>query len=500
MATLLQTNGLDLIPSSLVADGDVEYGAGRDGLGRRLIVSAPAGAAWLDAFEGVRSPTAGNRTLFLGPASPRNARALRQRLPWLKTRLCGLHTSAGFGDRLGLATPGHIHALRAVGGGVAAVFAQQSIREMTRTGRSPQDVMDDAMWSVFAEGWRDGFGSDADHLKSTVDIDNCLAAGFTGFTVDPGDHVDGSADEASEADLMAALDRLPWDVLEDSDASLFARYGEREIAVEEHSLVFDKVTVARAAAKYGKAVAHVVQMYRHLLAVAGRGNFELEVSVDETETPTAHEEHYYVASELKRLGVEWVALAPRYVGRFEKGVDYIGNLDVLERHLSGHAAVARAFGPYKLSLHSGSDKFSVYPIAAKHGRGYVHLKTAGTSYLEALRTIANVDPSLFVELYNFARSRYEVDRASYHVSASLNRAPKADTLTPREYPKLLDQFDAREILHVTFGSVLTDTAEDGERRYYGRFVCSLQSHPTVYAEYLESHFVRHLSPFLPGRI
>ena len=128
---------------------------------------------------------------------------------------------------------------------------------------------------------------------------------------------------------------------------------------------------------------------RHLVQAAGTRPFELEVSVDETDQPTSHAEHIYIASELKRLGVNWVSLAPRYVGRFEKGVDYIGDLAAFETDFAGHAAIARQFGPYKLSLHSGSDKFSIYPIAARLTGGLVHLKTAGTSYLEALRTIAD---------------------------------------------------------------------------------------------------------------
>src|ERR671939_1951620 len=109
-------------------------------------------------------------------------------------------------------------------------------------------------------------------------------------------------------------------------------------------------------------------MYRHLEKVMGTRPFELEMSVDETETVTTLAEHVYIASELKRLGVRWVSLAPRYVGHFEKGVDYIGDLEALRADLAGHAAIARALGPYKLSLHSGSDKFSVYPIITEAAR------------------------------------------------------------------------------------------------------------------------------------
>ena len=148
-------------------------------------------------------------------------------------------------------------------------------------------------------------------------------------------------------------------------------------AVEHLKVAFDEAVLLRAAAKYGKAVAHVAKMSRHLLKAAGTTPVELEVSVDETDTPTSPAEHYWVASELQRLGVAWVSLAPRFVGRFEKGVDYIGDLGELETDVAAHAAIARHFGPYKLSLHSGSDKFSVYPIAARLAKGLVHLKTAG---------------------------------------------------------------------------------------------------------------------------
>lgn len=462
---------------------------------RDLVITAPAVAGWLSDFEGERFAADG-QTGLVCPTSPRNAAALRKHLPWLVPAPLGLKTSAGLGDRLGLATPGHIRALRAVGGGIAPIFAQQSIREMTRTGRTPQGVMDDAMWGVFAEGWRDGFGADADHLKTTADIDACVAAGFTFFTIDPGEWVDGSADGAAPCDIEAAVDRLPWEALEDSRAALFRRLGDRAFNIEGTAIRFDPATLARAAVKYGRAVAHVVRMYRHLVAATSGRAFELEVSVDETETPTSHAEHYYIGAELTRLGVRWVSLAPRFVGRFEKGVDYIGDLDAFERDVQVHAAIARHLGPYKLSLHSGSDKFSIYPIVARHTRGLVHLKTAGTSYLEAVRTIASADPALFRKIYAFARGRYERDRATYHVSARLDRAPAVDAVKAADLPALLDQFDAREILHVTFGSVLTEKTATGAPLFYARLVTLLETNPDRYARNLEAHFVRHLAPFV----
>ncbi len=219
----------------------------------------------------------------------------------------------------------------------------------------------------------------------------------------------------------------------------------------------------------------------------------MEVSVDETEQPTTHAEHAYIASELKRLGVQWVSLAPRYIGDFEKGVDYIGDVAAFETDIAGHAAIARHFGPYKLSLHSGSDKFSIYPAAMRQTRGLVHLKTAGTSYLEALHTIAALDEDFFREIYRFARGCYEKDKVSYHVSARLDRAPLPETVT--DWQGLLNQFDAREILHVTFGSVLKERSADGDKRFYDRMMQLLRTNAEPYAENLELHFMRHLQPF-----
>ncbi len=491
----LRALNLELVEASRVEAAGAEWALTADG---RLAVASDRPDPVLADLEGV---TQGHDrgTVLLGPRSPRNALALRRHLAWLRPCPLGTRTSAGLGDRLGLATPGHVRAVRAVGGGIAAIFPQQSIREMTRTGRTPIEVMDDATWGQFAEGWRDGTGADADHLKTTADVDACLAAGFSLFTIDPGEHVDSSADGADLATLRARAAALPWGDLEDGEPALRQRYLGRSFAVEHLRIGFDEATLLRAAAKYGRAVAHVARMSRHLLKQAGTRPVELEVSVDETETPTSPAEHYWVAAELERLGVSWVSLAPRFVGRFEKGVDYIGDLAALEQDIAAHAALARHFGPYKLSLHSGSDKFCVYPIAARLAQGLVHLKTAGTSYLEALRTVAAVDPALFRDIYSFARERYETDKASYHVSAELGRTPGAADVPQADLPSLLEQFDAREVLHVTFGSVLKEAGADGRPRFKDALLGLLRAHPDAYAQNLERHFVRHLRPFVGVR-
>jgi len=276
--------------------------------------------------------------------------------------------------------------------------------------------------------------------------------------------------------------------LEDTAQDMEQRYLGRSFDLGNTSLAFEREALWRAAAKYGCAVAHTLRMYRHLADRMGERPFELEVSVDETETPTSPVEHLFIASELRRLGIRWVSLAPRFVGRFEKGVDYIGDLEMFSAEFSQHAAVARALGPYKLSLHSGSDKFSIYPIVARLAEGLVHLKTAGTSYLEALRAVAQVDTALFQEILAFARERYDTDRATYHVSAQLSNVPVPDAVSDAGLPGLLEQFDARQVLHVTFGSVLD--------RFGERLLATLGEHEEVYYGMLEAHFQRHLAAFV----
>ena len=483
---------LNLLPSSVVAEGDTEFGLVGPPTETRLAVLAPKGSPVLERFEGEANP-GGGKTLLLCATNIHNAAALRDTLPWLSPRTLGSGTSAGLGDRLGLATPGHVRAVRAVGEGIAPIFAQQSIREMQRTDRTPREVLDDATWGIFAEGWTGGFGADADHLKTTADVDACVAAGYTFFTFDPGEHVDDRAETASAPALRSALDDLPWEDLQDRPSDLKRRYLDEHFEAEGRRVHFDDLSLARAAVKYGRAVAHVARLYRHLAGAMGAGDFEVEVSVDETENPTTHAQHVFIARELRRLGARWVSLAPRYVGRFEKGVDYIGDVAEFEADLAVHAAIARAAspdGPYKLSLHSGSDKFSIYPALVRQTRGLAHLKTAGTSYLVAFGAVATLDADLFREIYAFALGRYGEDRASYHVSAQVSRVPSPCDLGDAELPGLLEQFDAREILHVTFGSVL------GEARFRDRLFGLLQEHPERYAADLEAHFLEHLRPFV----
>ena len=377
-----------------------------------------------------------------------------------------LTPSFGFGDRLGLATLGHIAAVR--GKKFAPVFAQQSVRENARTGRTPQQVMDDAKRAVEATQWNLPWGADADHLKTVDDLPPFVEAGYTFFTVDPGEHVDNASDSDPLDALQQKINSFNWDEL---SAWYLNQNGEQAWGR------FDAETLMRAVVKYERAIQHAATIFNALCQM--KDEFDFEVSVDETESPTTPLEHFFIASELTRLGVRVTSLAPRFIGRFEKGVDYIGDIDALDVELAKHAAVTDYFGTYKLSLHSGSDKFSVYPLIAKHWGERIHVKTAGTSYLEALRVLAVHDPDLFLKIYSLGRERYEIDRRTYHVSAKLEMLPKDSNL-----PSLLDDFHAREVLHVTFGSALA--------QFGAEIKSALKKHADAYYAGLATHFRKHL--------
>jgi hypothetical protein len=324
--------------------------------------------------------------------------------------LLGLQPSFGFGDRLGLATPGHIAACKL--GRLKPIFAQQSVREMTRTDRTPADVMNAAQRGIAQECWTDAWGADADHLKTEQDVIALAAAGFTFFTIDPSEHVQNQADTLTGDALTKAAEAVVSSGAFTSLAEAESLYlGQTHELPESGSLSFGEMeTLYRAIVKYGKAVAYSAQMAQWIEREAP-GRSEIEVSVDETDTPTSPLEHLFIGLELKRRGVRAVGVAPRFIGDFEKGIDYKGDIAAFEEALKQHVAIAKYCGPYKISVHSGSDKFSIYPVIGRVCGDLLHVKTAGTSYLEALRVVARESPRLFGSILEFSRECFEKDRA-----------------------------------------------------------------------------------------
>jgi hypothetical protein len=469
-------------PESQVSYGGATYWLERSVDGVKRLVAVADDESAFHGFTGT-AERSDREVRFVAETTPENALALRSALPWLKPSRFGLHTSAGFGDRLGLATPGHVRALNAVGAAINPVFAQQSIREMGRCGRTPRNVLDDATWGAFQAGWTKPVGGDADHLEQLDDIDDTVAAGFVFYTLDPKAEVDPEAEHADPATIQQKVEALDWAGLDSDLATFTKRYAGHRIDLEREAVVLEEESVLRAMAKYGPSLSHAMAMYRRLME---KGiDCEVEFAVDETDYPTKPAEHVVVVSELKRLGMDFVSFAPRFVGRFEKGVEYIGDIEELKRDFEIHAEIARALGPYKLSLHSGSDKYSTYPLIAEATKGVVHLKTAGTSWAEALRVIAHNDPDLMREVLALALDSFEANRKSYHLSCDPTKIPTDPT--DEQVARLMDGIDSRQVLHVGYGAILSEFGP----RLYQVWNDNEEEHYRIIAD----HFEKHLAPF-----
>ncbi|WP_309386808.1 tagaturonate epimerase family protein [Cerasicoccus frondis] len=401
----------------------------------------------------------------------------------------GLKKSFGFGDRLGLAGPGHIAALQK--SDFAGILSQQSIREMTRTNRTPEQVMRAAQEAVAAADYSLPWGADADHLKTEADVQWTAEAGFCFFTIDPSEFVVNEADTMDETALKAGVAKLVNDSVFD-DANWEEAYLKGAWDIGSRALKFDQESLYRAAVKYARAVEHCGVMAGFIAKHNPKKLYEIEVSVDETDAPTSHLEHLFFALELRRRGVTVVSLAPRFIGQFEKGVDYKGDIAAFEAALEDHVAIAKAMGPYKISIHSGSDKFSIYPSIGRICGDLLHVKTAGTSYLEALRVVCRQSPALFREIIAYSAGRFPEDKASYHISVTDDWVAGLGAIEADEV-KYLDEDFGRQLLHVTFGSVLTrGKAADG-RSFKEGILESLEGNADLHAELLEQHLGKHLS-------
>ena len=192
-----------------------------------------------------------------------------------------------------------------------------------------------------------------------------------------------------------------------------------------------------------------------------------------------------MAKELLHCNVSVSSLAPRFIGEFQKGIDYRGNTDLLKASLKLHSAIARHFG-YRLSIHSGSDKFSIYPLIGRQTGHRFHIKTSGTSWLQALRVIGELDPPFFRSLYTRALEVYPVARAYYLVSPKMENMPNINWMRDRELDRIFDNADCRQVMHIAYGEILKDA--DMKNR-----LCDiLNNNREAYWGSLERHFEKHL--------
>ncbi len=179
------------------------------------------------------------------------------------------------------------------------------------------------------------------------------------------------------------------------------------------------------------------------------------------------------------------------MGNSKKGIDYIGDIDQFEHELREHALIAEFFG-YKLSIHSGSDKFKVFPIIAKYTKGVLHIKTAGTNWLEAVRVIANTNPSLYRRMHTYALQHFEEALAYYHVTPDLDSVIPLDQVEDEKLADYMNDDAARQLFHVTYGILLTAKDENGEFLFKDEFFATLNQQEDVYREALVKHIGKHV--------
>ncbi|MBP7401204.1 MAG: hypothetical protein KBA30_01145 [Clostridia bacterium] len=451
--------------------------------GRRLVaVSGKRNPG--EGMEGAVAEADGSR-VFCGPLSANNAYELMRRFPYAAPRPHrGVPFTLGLGDRLGTASRGHIRAVR--GRGVFPVLAQQSMRELALTGRTYEEVLAAAAFAVFEERFEDGYGADGDHLKTPDEIRYALGCGYTMITLDCSEHIDNTVAGQAETDILARYDALP--------ADLRARYEDKYLGRPVPSVPgapVSRETLARIVLIYHDAVDYTIRIYRECIASAGRP-IDFEMSIDETATPTDPAAHYVVARELLEAGVEVTSLAPRFCGEFQKGIDYIGDAGRFAEEFEQHARIADRLG-YKISVHSGSDKFTVFPAVGRCTGGRVHVKTAGTSWLEAVRLVAERDPALYRELHAFALDHIDEAKKYYHIGTSVSTIPALASTPDPELAGYLDRDDSRQALHITYGLILQERDEAGGFRFRDRLNACLHEGDDAYARMLERHILRHLA-------
>ena len=494
---LFEDTHVKIYPMSVNEDDDVVFFIAKDNNKKYLfLLFEDKDDKTAAKFEGNLITFNGSDKFFLKKCQQNtyNRKMLQGCFEFTKPQVFGLSNSFGFGDRLGLSNPAHLRSLN--GSDFKPVLAQQSIRELTRTNRTPSEVMDAAVWAVFQEGYTGGFGADADHLKTKEDIDLMVKNGFKMFTFDPGEYVHNEADNLQDDQLDERLKSISWDELKTDYEILVTNYSNKEFKLTDDLIISaDENQLKRALIKYGDALVYIKMMYHHLTKKHPDYESEAEVSVDETESVTSPFEHFFIASELRRLGVKLISLAPRFVGGFEKGIDYKGDLDLFKQEYIKHASIANYFGTYKLSLHSGSDKFSVYKVIGSLKIGNTHVKTAGTSYLEALKVAAMKEPELYREILDYSIKHYETEKQSYHVSADLSQVKPVREYSDEELIESLKDNNVRQILHVAFGRILSDKDENKKFIFKDRLLNCLCNNEELHYKFIIDHFKKHLEPF-----
>ncbi|GAF85933.1 unnamed protein product, partial [marine sediment metagenome] len=276
----------------------------------------------------------------------------------------------------------------------------QSVREMARTERNWQKVLDDTIWGCFETGYIGPFGADADHVKEIKELKEAADCGYTMFTLDPSDFIRNDIKKLDKQELGQLHNQIP------NSKEIEGLYLSKSYKIKGQELIFDEKSLKEITLTYSEAINHIVKCYKFLKNYK-KNDFDLEISVDETPTITSPLAHLFIVLELQRRGVDFQNLALHFLGDWQKGIEYIGNVKEFAKEFSLHAAITKEIGRYKLSLHTGSDKFSAYPIFSQETDGHYHIKTAGTSWLEEVKVVAMKDPVLYRKIHRFALKNFE---------------------------------------------------------------------------------------------
>jgi hypothetical protein len=405
--------------------------------------------------------------------------------------------SMGIGDRFAQQGRAQLSAfLRAKEMGVEVIPVwNKSNREHNIVHSEPLSVREEADSAVRSMNWRGQYLVDADHIGLKT-VDRFLAPSDF-FTIDVADFIGKEADETA---IRSFVD-LHRDLI-----------GSLTIPGISANLDVTTARVEGIARKYLYAVQEAGKVYRYIAAAKGGEHFVAEVSMDETDAPQTPVELLFILAAMSREQIPLQTIAPKFTGRFNKGVDYVGDLSQFEKEFNDDLAVIayaiREFGlpaNLKLSVHSGSDKFSIYPIIhraiTKTGAG-LHLKTAGTTWLEELIGLASAGGEgleIAKEIYAQALARMDELCAPYASVIDIDNAklPAVDQVrrwSGEQFAKALRHDQKcpgynqhfRQLLHVGFkvAAALSD-----------RYISALRRNEDVVARNVsENIFDRHLRP------
>jgi hypothetical protein len=335
----------------------------------------------------------------------------------------------------------------------------KSYREHGIVGSKPPSVLAAAEAAVRELGWDKSFHVDADHIRLDIVDEFIETSDF--YTLDVADSI---GEPASDEDVQAFVERHPELV------------GRIEIPGIAEPFETTREEIERIARKFLKAVQDAGAIYQHVLSVKGEGNFIAEVSMDETDTPQTPPELLVILAAIADEKIPAQTVAPKFTGRFNKGVDYVGDVAQFEKEFNEDIAViSNAVKNYelpanlKLSVHSGSDKFSIYePIrrALRRTGAGIHVKTAGTTWLEEIIGLAEAGGEglkLSKEIYKKALADIDALCAPYATVIDIDRSklPTAEEVegwTSEQYIGALrhDQSNPlynpslRQLLHVGY--------------------------------------------------